>query len=83
MSHLFRLDKQHLNRIKHMFPKPGGVARSGDRKILSGIIHLIRNGLRWRNSPAAYGPHKGRNELKASRCYRCIGSSDKAVSKRR
>ncbi len=58
MSHLFWLDQEHLNRIKHMFPKPRGVARSDDRRVLSGIIHVIRDGLRWRNAPAEYGPHK-------------------------
>jgi transposase len=25
---------------------------------LSGIVFVIRNGLRWRDAPAAYGPHK-------------------------
>ena len=58
MSHLFWLDREHLTRIKHMFPKPRGVARSDDRMVLSGIIHVIRNGLRWRDAPAEYGPHK-------------------------
>ncbi|WP_437342584.1 IS5 family transposase [Ruegeria arenilitoris] len=58
MSHLFWLDLQHLKRIQHLFPKPRGVARSDDRKVLSGIIHVIRNGLRWRDAPAEYGPHK-------------------------
>lgn len=52
MSHLFWLDQEHLNRIKHMFPKPRSVARSDDRMVLSGIIHVIRNGLRWRDAPA-------------------------------
>lgn len=58
MSHLFWLDHEHLNRIKQLFPKPRGVARSDDRTVLSGIIHVIRNGLRWRDAPAEYGPHK-------------------------
>ncbi|WP_376744337.1 transposase [Marimonas arenosa] len=51
MSHLFWLDQEHINRLKHLFPKPRGVARSDDRKVLSGIIHVIRNGLRWRDAP--------------------------------
>jgi transposase len=25
---------------------------------LSGIIHIIRHGLQWRDAPLAYGPHK-------------------------
>jgi transposase len=58
MSHLYWLDRKHLKRIQHLFPKPRGVARVDDRKVLSGIIHVIRNGLRWRDAPADYGPHK-------------------------
>ena len=26
--------------------------------MISGIIHVIRNGLRWRDAPKDYGPHK-------------------------
>lgn len=29
-----------------------------DRRVLSGILHVLRNGLRWRDAPAVYGPHK-------------------------
>lgn len=58
MSHLYWLDHECLNRIKHLSPKPRGVARSDDRTVLSGIIHVIRNGLRWRDAPAEYRPHK-------------------------
>jgi putative transposase len=29
-----------------------------DRRVVSGIVHVIRNGLRWRGVPAVYGPHK-------------------------
>ena len=58
MSHLFWLDQERLNRIKHMFPKPRSVARVDDRRVLSGIIHVIRICLRWRDAPSDYGPHK-------------------------
>jgi transposase len=26
--------------------------------VISGIIFVLRNGLRWRNAPREYGPHK-------------------------
>lgn len=52
LSHLFWLDQEHLKRIQHLFSKPRGVARSDDRKLVSGIIHVIRNGLRWRDAPS-------------------------------
>ena len=29
-----------------------------DRRVLSGIIFIIRNGLRWRDAPAVHGPHE-------------------------
>jgi len=29
-----------------------------DRRVLSGIVFVNRNGLRWRDAPSAYGPHK-------------------------
>jgi hypothetical protein len=29
-----------------------------DRRVVSGIIYVIRHGLQWRDAPAAYGPHK-------------------------
>ena len=57
MSHLFWLDEEH-KRIRHMFPKPRGVKRADDRRVLSGITHVIRNGLRWQDAPSDYGPHK-------------------------
>ena len=32
--------------------------RVDDRRVLSGIVFVNRNGLRWRDAPGAYGPHK-------------------------
>ena len=29
-----------------------------DRRVISGIIFVIRNGLLWRDVPKDYGPHK-------------------------
>jgi putative transposase len=34
------------------------VPRVDDRRVLSGIIFFNRNGLRWRDAPPIYGPHK-------------------------
>ena len=58
MSDQFWLSKEQLARIKPYFPLSHGVPRVDDRKVISGIIHVIRNGLRWRDAPAVYGPHK-------------------------
>ena len=40
------------------FPKSHGKPRVDDRRVLSGIIFVNRNGLRWREAPREYGPHK-------------------------
>ncbi len=58
MSDLFYLTEDQLARIRPYFPKPHGVPRVDDRRVLSGIIHVLKLGLQWRDAPAAYGPHK-------------------------
>ena len=58
MADQFWLTRAQLTRIKPFFPLSHGVPRVDDRRVVSGIIHVIRNGLRWRDAPAAYGPHK-------------------------
>ncbi len=58
MSDLFLLSESQLRRIEPHFPLSHGVPRVDDRRVLSGIIFVIRNGLRWRDAPGAYGPPK-------------------------
>ncbi len=58
MSDLLWLSKAQMRRIEPFFPLSYGLPRVDDRRIVSGIIFAIRNGLRWRDAPAAYGPHK-------------------------
>ena len=58
MSHLFWLTDEQMKRLKPFFPKSHGHPRVDDRRVLSGIIFINRNGLRWRDAPAAYGPPK-------------------------
>ena len=58
MSDLFLLSEAQMRRIELYFPLSHGVPRVDDRRVISGIIFVIRNGLRWRDAPRAYGPHK-------------------------
>ena len=58
MSEVLMLSRAQIRRIEPYFPLSHGVPRVDDRRILSGIVFVIRNGLRWRDAPAAYGPHK-------------------------
>jgi transposase len=34
-----------------------GAHRVDDRRVVSGIVHMLRSGARWRDRPAAYGPY--------------------------
>ena len=58
MSDLFWLSDRQFSRMRPYFPLAHGGPRSNDLRVISGIIHVIRNGLRWRDAPDVYGPHK-------------------------
>ncbi len=58
MSDLTLLSEAQMRQIKPYFPLSRGIPRVDDRKIISGMIFVIRNGLRWREAPKGYGPHK-------------------------
>lgn len=47
-----------MARLRPFFPKSHGKPRVDDRRVLSGIIFVNRNGLRWRDAPREYGPPK-------------------------
>jgi transposase len=58
MSNLYWLTDAQMVRLWPFFPKSHGVPRVDDRRVLSGIIFINRNGLRWCDAPKAYGPAK-------------------------
>jgi transposase len=58
MPELFLLSRAQMRRIKPFFPKPRGLPRVNDQRVISGIVYVIRNGLQWKDAPRAYGPHK-------------------------
>ena len=58
MSDLFWLSDRQFALMRPYFPLAHGVPRSDDRKVLSGIVHVIGNGLGRRDAPIDYGPHK-------------------------
>jgi len=58
MSDLFWLSDAQMARIEPFFPKSHGKPRVDDKRVLSGIIFINRNGLRWRDAPSEYGPAK-------------------------
>ncbi len=58
MSNLFWLSNEQMARLRPFFPKSHGVPRVDDRRVLSGIIFVNRNGLRWSDAPKEYVPAK-------------------------
>ena len=58
MSNLFWLTEAQMARLRPYFPKSHGRPRVDDRRVLSGIIFINRNGLRWCDAPREYGPPK-------------------------
>ncbi|MDB9966021.1 IS5 family transposase [Planktomarina temperata] len=58
MSDLFWLTDAQMARLAPYFPKSHSKPRVDDRRVLSGIIFINRYGLRWRDAPREYGPHK-------------------------
>ena len=58
MSNLFSLSDAQMAPLTSSFPKSHGEPRVDDRRMHSGNIFVNRNGLRWRDASAKYGPHK-------------------------
>jgi transposase len=58
MPDLFLLSRAQMLRIGPFFPRPRGLPRLVDRRIVSGILYVIRNGLQWKDAPRPHGPHK-------------------------
>ncbi len=58
MSDLYWLTDEQMERLRPFFPKSHGRPRVNDQRVLSGIIFVNRNGLRWRDAPKDYGPAK-------------------------
>jgi len=58
MSDLIWLSEAQMCRISPNFPLSHGVPRVDYRRAISGIIFVIRNGLRWRDAPKDFGPNK-------------------------
>ena len=58
MSNLFWLTDAQMARLQPFFPKSHGKPRVDDRRVLSGIIFINRNGLQWCDALKEYGPPK-------------------------
>ena len=57
MSRLFWLSDEAWAAIEPHLPKnQPGARRVDDRRVISGILHVLKTGCRWKDCPAEYGP---------------------------
>jgi 3-methyladenine DNA glycosylase Tag len=49
MSDLFWLTDEQMERLRPFFPRSHGKPHVDDRRVLSGIVFVNKNGLRWRD----------------------------------
>lgn len=59
MSETYLINDRQWDRLALLLPTDTrGVPRVDDRRVISGIVHVLRSGCRWKDAPASYGPHK-------------------------
>jgi transposase len=57
MAGEFWLSEEQWTVIEPLLPKnQPGAHRQDDRRVLSGIIHVLKVGCRWQDCPSLYGP---------------------------
>lgn len=50
-------DRQWAAIAPLLFQNQPGARRVDDRRVISGIIHVLKSGCRWRDCPAVFGPY--------------------------
>jgi len=59
MADVFWLSQAQFERLEPLLPKDTrGVARVDDRRVISGIVHVLMSGGRGAAAPPVYGPRK-------------------------
>src|SRR5947207_3089197 len=58
MVKLYWLSDGEWARLEPLMPRGRrGAHRVDDRRVISGIMHMLRSGARWRDCPSEYGPY--------------------------
>ncbi|WP_337876663.1 transposase, partial [Elioraea sp.] len=56
MSDLYWLSEAQMRRLAPLLPNDTrGKPRVDDRRVISGIVHVLRSGCPWRHAPREYG----------------------------
>lgn len=57
-KHLYWLDDRAWAVVEPLLPSGRrGAHRVDDRRVISGIMHMLKTGARWRDCPLEYGPY--------------------------
>ncbi len=58
MSDLPSVSAAQMHRLAPLFSRSRSLRRVDDRRVLSGIIYVIRHGPQWKDAPRGRGPHE-------------------------
>ena len=59
MADFFWLSETQFARLEPLLPTDTrGKPRVDDRRVISGIVHVLKSGMRWCDAPELYGPRK-------------------------
>ncbi len=59
MNDVFMLSERQMEQIEPFFSLWRTECHAWmNRRVLSGIVYVIHNGLQWKDASKAYGPHK-------------------------
>ena len=57
-DHFWLNDREFARLAPHLPTDTRGKPRVDDRRVISGIVHVLKSGCRWADSPLVYGPRK-------------------------
>jgi transposase len=57
-SHFWLSEEQFTRLEPHLPTDTRGKPRVDDRRVISGIVHVLKSGCRWADAPDVYGPRK-------------------------
>jgi len=77
----WRPDEQ-MARLRPFFPKSDSKPRVDDRHVLSGIIFINNNGLRWLEPPREYGTAKIRYHVEPAGEKGALAAADRSPERR-
>src|SRR5436309_15949191 len=69
-DHFWLNDREFARLAPHLPTDTRGKPRVDDRRVISGIVHVLKSGCRWADSPLVYGPRK----TLYNRCVRCAAN---------